>query len=183
LDYQNRFYSVIKRSPSIIIDKSDNCKIMIEYNNNINLPDTTIDYQWEDVKVSHIYPGLNIILFYYKNEWKISSDETLNMENEIINYDTLMNIMNYLKNKIDLNTLNKNSYYHFIYQTNKGKNHLDNRLSNNSDQTLLFVESYQMYEFTKSDEEILEITKIPELFFSCMDELTMRLDYMTYDSK
>lgn len=182
LDYQNKFYSIIQNSPSIIIDKKNN-NFIIQHFNNINGINQINNYDWKEIKVSYIYPGLNIILFFHNKNWVICSENTFDIEIDIYGYGTLKLILEKLKNKVDFDTLNKDYYYQMIYQNNKSRNYVDNILLNNSFEEFLLVNSYKLNTFEIVECQVSNINKIQDLYFSCLDELLMKLDYISYDNK
>lgn len=182
LDYQNNLYSVVKRSPNLVIEKKSDTIIIELYNNNGNNKKIN-NHNWSDIKVSYIYPGLSIVLFNLFDKWLLISNDTLDAEINLTSYGTLNSILDKLKTIIDIELLNKNNYYHIIYQNNRSKNHLDNNLINNSYCEFIFVNSYTKYNFIVNEEKIVNINKINELYFSCLDELIIRLDYISYENK
>ena len=184
IDYQNNFYDIISNSKSIIIDKKSN-KIIIEFLNivNHNIERLAEKIDWKNVIVTYIYPGINLYLFNHNDNWILSSENLLNIHYDNKGYGTLDDILKKLLLKINIDELDKKYYYHIIFQNNKTKNFVDNCLINNENNEFIFISAYQKYNYKIVDCEIININKIQNLHFSCVDEMIIKLDYISYDNK
>lgn len=189
LDSQNEYFTIIQNSPNIIIDKLKNDIIIQNYNNKydlkINKLQTIKKYNWNNIIVNYICPGVNIFIFYHNSKWKICSDNSLNI-NKIINdknTDTLEILFGKFKNIIDLDILNKNYYYHLIYQNNKSNDYVDNILINNSYDNFILIDCFELYSHNIIIYQIPKINKIKSLKFIDLDNLLFNLNSMEYENK
>lgn len=183
IDYQNKYYYIINNSPSLIIDKHSKI-ILIELFNNININNESLKkYDWNNTYVSYIYPGINLVLFFYKSKWEVAWENSLDIYGNIEGYGNLGDIGKNLFEKINLSNLNKNYYYHILYQNNKNKNYIENCLLNNLTEEYILVSTYEIETFNQINNEVENLNKIQQLHFSCLDELVIKLDFLSYDNK
>lgn len=183
IDYHNQYFNILSNSASIIIEKKTN-DIIIEYYNNAKSEIEEIKrHDWNSTYITYIYPGINIILFFYKNKWELVCESFIENNNYIENYGYINDIYLKLCKSIDLNSLKEDYYYQFIYQNNKSKNYIDNCLINNLHEEFIYVSAHEKYNYKLINYDIQSINKIQQLHFSCLDELMIKLDFISYENK
>ena len=181
IDFNNKFYNTLSTSPSIILDKKTK-KVLIEYYNNTDKHDNIQKYDWTNTHITYIYPGINLTLFYHNNNWILATE--IFLENNLIDgYGYLDYIKEKLFKKLDVSNLCKDYYYNFIFQNNKNKNFVDNFLQNNSYEEFIFSGCNKLGTFELVDYNITGIDNMQILHFSCLDELLIKIDFISYENK
>lgn len=181
----NNYNIYFANQPSYIIDISKR-SIVAYFNNNIVLDTKDIrSYLWTNTIITYIYPGYDILLLFYNNKWIIVTEHGFQM-NINTDYGIINDIMKLLSSHLNnFSSLNNLYYYHFLYQDNslKGVNFVNNSLTNNSYKDFKLLASYCLLDHSPINAEIDKVAKVNRVYFSCYDELIVKLDYISYENK
>ena len=118
----------VRQARGIILNKENNiiCYSLNKFNNRENKDHKYFDSIWKECIIEEAIEGTQIRLYYYNNEWQVTTARTILAENSKWDYiKSFQQLFNDVSTHIDYNLLNKDYTYTFILK------HIENRIISN----------------------------------------------------
>lgn len=132
----------------------------------------------KDYKVEEAIDGTQIRLYYYNNEWIVSTARTISAKNSKWNYiKTFYDLFKDVEHIIDYSKLNQKNTYTFIMK------HIENRIISNVKKNELIHIHTRDNESLLEIEEDIGVPKPKEYHFETFDELLKDLEQFDFETK
>ena len=132
----------------------------------------------KDYKVEEAIDGTQIRLYYYNNEWIVSTARTISAKNSKWNYvKTFYDLFKDVEHIIDYSKLNQKNTYTFIMK------HIENRIISNVKKNELIHIHTRDNETLLEIEEDIGVPKPKEYHFETFDELLKDLEQFDFETK
>ena len=173
-DFNNE--SVLE-SRGIILEKDTN-KVICYGLNKMNTDFNEKNVKWENCKIYEVIDGTQIRLYYYNNEWNVTTARCIDAKKSSWNY--IKNFYELYKDvEIDTSKLNTDYTYTFILR------HIENRIvSNITKNELIHIHTRNNKTYEEINEKINDVINYKnELHFDNFDDFKKELKNSTFETR
>jgi hypothetical protein len=170
----------VRQARGIILNRDNNiiCYSLNKFNNRENKDHKHFNSIWKECIIEEAIEGTQIRLYYYNNEWQVTTARTILAENSKWDYiKSFQQLFNDVNKHIDYNLLNKDYTYTFILK------HIENRIiSNIKKNELIHIHTRN----NKTCDELnvdINIKKPTVYHFNNYEDLINDLESLTFESK
>ena len=170
----------VNQARGIILNKTNDiiCYSLNKFNNKDNKDNNYFNNIWNECIIEEAIDGTQIRLYYYNNEWQVTTARRILADNSKWNYvKTFQELFNDVKENINYTLLNKDYTYTFILK------HIENRIvSNIKKNELIHIHTRN----NKTCEEVnvdINVKKPCVYHFDSYEELLKDLNNLTFETK